>query len=546
MYNNRLIIFYFLLISVSIITAEIDILRTSVLSFSPDKNEVNDEAVIEFQFGKSTKFDYQLIIYSDSKLIRSISGKFKDNEIVKQIRWNGLNNKKKKQKEGSYLGVLTITESDILEEISFNINLDLSRPEAVISMTKNILSPNYDGISDELYLDQSGSKELLWTGEILDGKNKVVRTFRWKNSKPKNFKWDGLSDYGRNARDGIYSYKLYSEDSAGNKSEIIEIENIIVDASAPRIKISVDNVYFSPNGDTIKDSINVKTVIGSMNKAKSYSCSLINDNRKEIIKLFDNNLNIKEFIIDGLKPDNSRLLNGFYTLLLTVEYENGFKAVDNVKIHLDRDAPKVSVNIETTPFYSKNNNNYGSIILNNSILDETIIEKWSFLIEDSKGTKLYFLEGKDIPETSIVWNSTNFKNDIYCLKFLIEDKNGNNYVFNDLVNVDINLIDEDNKLFFDVPPVSFDAYKKTILPEQYNFDSVLSIINNNPGYFLVLESHSYDDGTSKKLLNKLSVDRALFVKDILIKAGINKNRIRINAHRASNNVDRNVYFILQK
>ena len=43
----------------------------------------------------------------------------------------------------------------------------------------------------------------------------------WKDH-PENFSWDGTDSAGNTVPDGLYAYKIVSEDIAGNRTEVEE------------------------------------------------------------------------------------------------------------------------------------------------------------------------------------------------------------------------------------------------------------------------------------------------------------------------------------
>src|SRR5690606_3657670 len=115
-----------------------------------------------------------------------------------------------------------------------------------------IFSPDNDGNKDTLLISQTGSQEELWEGRILDAAGTIVKSFVWRNETPRSFPWDGKNLEGTLAPDGVYSYAVASTDRAGNATER-RLDNIIINTQAPPIALTIDEAWFSPNGDGVKD-----------------------------------------------------------------------------------------------------------------------------------------------------------------------------------------------------------------------------------------------------------------------------------------------------
>lgn len=253
----KLFLILFLLTSYSIYSNNL-IDESSVLIFSPNNDGIKDEAIIKLKTSSNDVDVSHLAIYKNDKLLLSIKGKKHKDKLI--YRWDGLKRNNKSYIDGNYIAIFKSDnqEKDYKKEIK--ITIDTKRPTSSISCKNVSISPNYDGKNDSIKISQDGSVEKSWEGFIKDQNDKKVKSFKWFNSSPKNFIWDGKSDFGRIVKDGKYIYELSSIDEAGNKSKEAVIENIIVDGSTPKVKLTADNHYISPNGDSIKDNANVHIV----------------------------------------------------------------------------------------------------------------------------------------------------------------------------------------------------------------------------------------------------------------------------------------------
>ncbi|RLW68220.1 MAG: hypothetical protein B6D68_04130 [spirochete symbiont of Stewartia floridana] len=146
------------------------------------------------------------------------------------------------------------------------------------------ISPNYDGIQDELNTpyrveDERYIKTFEW--RIVDSLGKTVRTYVNKDERPENetvsnlwarlispkegtplpesFRWDGVSDAGSIAPDGKYGIYLQFSDDNDNTASSGPFP-VVVDTVPPALDMSELeglDLIFSPDGDGNKDEFEI-------------------------------------------------------------------------------------------------------------------------------------------------------------------------------------------------------------------------------------------------------------------------------------------------
>ena len=514
------------------LNGQIVINKESNLYFSPNGDNVSDSADIFFTVKGFELEVFGLMVFDSHKnIIASIKKDFfYTGESTYSISWDGKDFQDKVVKEGVYNSVFyTVDKNNNKKENKLKIIVDITPPKSVISKLDHTFSPNFDGIKDNLLIKQSGTKEDLWIGEITDIKGKVIRKFSWKSSIPKCFSWDGLTNFRRKAANGVYAYTLFSVDKAGNSSPKSVIKDIELDGSSPKVKISLDNNYISPNGDGIKDSVVITTRVSSQDKVIRTLCLAINDKSKE---KFEVPLYNGKYSVDKLN-----LTNGFYTIILSVEFKNGYKALDSTRLNINNEISNVKTNLLIS--------GEELIVLNNTLPYDVIYDKWRVEIYSKSGTLLFKKDGSDRPESNIVISSKSLKrNKNYTITFTISDKNGNNYIFEEsfLIKRNIAIVNRHGALYFDLLPIEFKPYAFKITKN--NLDSInklVVLLNKYADISILIESHVYDDGTDIEKLQNLSRNRAQSVKSELVKSGIDPNRLKLNPSAPTGEVNRNVY-----
>lgn len=176
-----------------------------------------------------------------------------------QIRWDGSTDSGETAPDGSYTFRITATDDNgntgLIE--AHTVTIDNTPPQITArpptGANAMIFSPDGDGNKDTFTVALSGSKEDLWKAEFMDAAGTVVRTIT-TTGEPQDTTWNGQTDSGSIVPDGVYAYRISAVDRAGN-TNAEKVDNIIVDTVKPAINISIDHNAFSPNGDSIQDTV---------------------------------------------------------------------------------------------------------------------------------------------------------------------------------------------------------------------------------------------------------------------------------------------------
>jgi len=187
--------------------------------------------------------------------------------VPDRIEFDGRDNNGRLLGEASYSASLSVRyRNGYLSTANSPVfNLDITAPAASIQIEDRDQGPGRPavfspiGVKNRLVIIQEGTNEFSWTGEIRrdgDRAGTPVRTFRFSGTPTRRIEWDGTNNAGALAPDGLYTYELYSTDLAGNsgRSNIVTFE---IDTRDTPVFIITDIRSFSPNGDGVKDTINL-------------------------------------------------------------------------------------------------------------------------------------------------------------------------------------------------------------------------------------------------------------------------------------------------
>lgn len=354
-------------------------------------------------------------------------------DVPSELVWNGLADSGDRVPDGSYSIFVEAMDDNgnRAETKAWLLEVDTQAPVAEIvppGADALIFSPDGDGNKDSLAISQKGSKEDLWTAEILDAGGSVQRSWAFQNSEPASLVWDGKNNDGQVVPDGVYAYRVYSEDRAGNKGQA-RIDNIIVNTQQAPVGLSIDMAFFSPNGDGIKDELKLSPNVPVKTGMESWALSVLDASAKEVWARSGNSPESLEasYKFDGKSPDGSLLPEGSYRARLSVIYVNGHRPVAySPNFVIDVSPPVAKAELGRSAF-----NPLGladrSINIRQSGTEE---DSWTgeMLDANGKAVKSWKFLGKPDPELG--WDGSDdagkvVADGLYSYRLFAQDKAGN-------------------------------------------------------------------------------------------------------------------------
>lgn len=347
--------------------------------------------------------------------------------IPATVVWNGVMDNGEVAPDGNYFYYVTASDDNGNKAATkkLSVVVDNTAPEVKVSQPSSSEKIFGEGDKTLFTVNQSGSKEDEWTGEIINSDGKVVRTLKWPGE-PEKFEWNGADDNGRPLPDGIYNYRISAKDRAGNVSVPAGISNIIYSAEKPATNIAVSGSrYFSPNSDGVSDTVSFKVKIPlpderSGNKLVEWKIK-INDSDKKTVRTFEsssgNSENPPEILVwDGKSDSGAVAAEGEYFASVSAKYLNGYEPdeVASPNVMLDVTSPKAKIASKSGTFSPDGDGNLDTLEILQEIAPDygSPIENWKGKIVDSSGKTVREFDFGANPPSSVEWNGLRDDNTI--------------------------------------------------------------------------------------------------------------------------------------
>ena len=306
--------------------------------------------------------------------------------------------------EGSYKGILDIKyingNNPVVE--SPEIIADKTAPQASAKVSLKVFSPNGDGNKDIISVYQETSIEDVWYAEITDEESNKIRNYKWVKAPETSFSWDGYTEEGKLAPDGEYYYRLYTADRAGNRGESVPV-SFRLDTEETPVILTAHPESFSPNGDNIKDVMNLTPVLNVTEGIQSYKL-LVTNSAGEIVKTIASEGRMRnQFSWDGIADTGRKAPDGVYRAALEVVYEKG--DVSNAVTRdftLDTVFPEINIAPDLTLFSPDGDGLKDRMVISQNTSSENLI---TASIKDDEGRTIreFNWEGR---ADDIVWDGT--------------------------------------------------------------------------------------------------------------------------------------------
>lgn len=333
--------------------------------------------------------------------------------VPDSVTWDGTLDTGEIAPDGTYFYYLTAKDDNDNQSATEKLTVVVDNTPPSIHLAQPVSESDKifgEGRKQEFNVQQFGSEEDLWTGRFVDTAGNAVRSVVWEASAPAAFSWDGRSDDGVPVDDGVYIYDITSVDRAGNRSVVAQIPNIIYSAEKPTTNILINGSrYFSPNGDTVQDTMlfDVTIPLGSGsaaggNRLVHWKIDITNPSGM-VVRTFEGNEQPPVVLLyDGMDKNNTVLADGSYQAVVTAQYSNGYETAPlrSPFFVVDTTPPTATIRSESAIFSPDGDGRLDTL----AIYQEASLERaWKGEILDSQGrvVRSYDFGGK--PSSSFLW-----------------------------------------------------------------------------------------------------------------------------------------------
>jgi flagellar hook assembly protein FlgD/outer membrane protein OmpA-like peptidoglycan-associated protein len=357
-------------------------------------------------------------------------------DVPAKLVWNGVADSGQVVPDGNYTATIeAVDDNGNRGSVGpFPIVVKVAPPVVDIVVLENppIFSPDGDGNKDTLLIKLSGSVEDLWKAQVSDASGRVVRTLKFEASAPKDWTWDGKGDDGKVVPDGVYSFSISSTDRAGN-SVSKKFDNILVNTQQPPIALAIDLATFSPNGDGVKDVVNLMPSVPVKTGIVSWKLSVLDKNNAEVWsrKGSDASALPDRAAFDGRDPVSLKTLpEGQYRAQLSVTYLNGYNPkAESPNFILDITPPSGTVSADRPAFNPAGSPGQNTVRFRQKGVKAA---KWTGEVSGPDGQVLRSFSFAPLPDSETEWDGTDdsgrpVPDGVYSYRLKATDIAGNSF-----------------------------------------------------------------------------------------------------------------------
>jgi flagellar hook assembly protein FlgD/outer membrane protein OmpA-like peptidoglycan-associated protein len=325
-----------------------------------------------------------------------------------------------------------------------------------------IVVPNVDLPADKTLIslgDESKSEEQVWNVDIIDLRDSVVKTYTFTEPGTFELEWDARDEQGNKVADGVYQVKIYSTDKAGNYWEEI-INNIIIDTQPKPIEATIVTSIFSPNGDSVKETVGFSFTVPITNGVESWQFEILTVAGKVVKTFSGEGIPGKEFSWNGIDENGTVADEGTYTGRLSVFYTNGNRSEGvTPPFIVDVTAPTAKVRVANELFSPNGDGNKDQLIIEQTTSEED--EEWIGTVFDGTGRKIKSWIWQGSPPRKFFWDGKDDNNSLspdgsYSYKLTCTDTAGNSFTSDPFLV----------KIFTEETPVFVTASLESFSPNQ--------------------------------------------------------------------------------
>jgi flagellar hook assembly protein FlgD/outer membrane protein OmpA-like peptidoglycan-associated protein len=378
------------------------VVRADLSVFSPDGDGNKDEITF-FQDTSLEEKWIGLIKNSEGRVVKTFSW---IERAASSITWNGMSDVGTLVPDGKFSYRLESVDragnTGVSNIVEFEINTE--ETPVILSADMDAFSPNGDGVKDQIRFTPTikvneGIESYILS--IRDASGQSVRSISGRGSLDPYYIWNGLSQDGKRALDGMYSAEIEVVYLKGDKSTS-RTGLFALDTLAPEIRATADRLLFSPDGDGFKDTV---TITQTSSKESLWEGNIFNAQGATVRNYFWKD-NAGEFTWDGTDGSGNIVADGIYRYSVVSTDRAGNSGAAEIRgIRVDTRKTSAFVTVDN-PGFSPNGDGFKDQVeftVFVSLLDG--LESWQLAVKDQGGTARKVYNGTAIQSPmKIVWN----------------------------------------------------------------------------------------------------------------------------------------------
>ncbi|WP_027727909.1 FlgD immunoglobulin-like domain containing protein [Treponema sp. C6A8] len=449
------------------------LLAMSDSAFSPKPDGNSPKKTISFTPLTQTKEvkSYTFTVKDSSgKAVYKTSG---ENSLPASFTWDGKADDKTLCADGNYSAQLSLEATNGSQAAASTqiFVIDTVAPSLTASTPYKFFSPDGDSKKDKMPVTITNcSSEKLWTANVLDSKNQLVKKYTWSGSSSA-LTWDGTDESGNVAADGVYSIEFTSTDEAGNSFKSV-LPSLTLDSRETKAYLTADLEGISPNGDSKFDTQKFEITLSVPDGIKSWVFNVRKEDGSSVFALTEkDSANVPAVINWNGAGVDGNACEGTFTGTLDIEYEKG-NVVSAVSSPFVCTATAPQLKVQTAPEYFSpdNDGTDDDLFIKLSCATKAQVKNWNFTIKDPKGKDFWVQNGKNSITERLIWDGlSNVQKDSkgraervqsamdYPYEFTVTDNLGMTNTVTGQISVDVLVIRDGNVLKMAVPSIIFES-----------------------------------------------------------------------------------------
>ena len=335
------------------------------------------------------------------------------------FEWNGSDDKGAPLPDGVYSYKVSATDragNDSNPAQITNIIYSADKPATNISIAgSKYFSPNGNGINDTISFlvkipvpdAKSVNKLVEWAVKITDDKGTVVKTYNGTDNPPSRISFDGKTDSGSEAPEGLYQAVVSAKYSNGFIPDLVKSPEFTLDKTPPAAKVKQSSPTFSPDGDGNLDTMIITQDVAVKTGApvENWVGRIINSEGKSVREYNFGSFPSATVEWDGLDDSGSLLPDGKYKYTLSAtDLAGNSSETSTSEIALDTSKTEILLAVSPIAFNpAASDKARASVKLSPLVKAGSGVNEYTIEIKNAKNETVWTQKGTSLP-ASVSWN----------------------------------------------------------------------------------------------------------------------------------------------